>query len=456
MQPASRPWRRPSIPALARGALSTAALSLGVVSSGAPPLQAQTAATEIVFASGPDDSGTVQRLLDAFNAAHRGEIQVVWREMAPENDAHRRELMDALESTPGGIDLLAADVIWTAELAHGERVVDLTDRFYDDFRRDAFLPAPLESATYRLRIWGIPWYTDAGLLFYRRDLLAASGFTEPPGTWDELARMARTVMDDSGIRYGFVFQGAPYEGGTANAAEFIWSAGGDLMTPRLAVTGVVVNAVTEVDSVSVGSPAAARGLDIARELVADGVAPAAVTGFREQETLDVFAAGEAVFLRNWPYAYAALQRAGLAAHRIGIAPIPAASGPDGRSASALGGWNLMINASSSDAEQEAAWTLVRFLTGEDQQRLRAAEAGLLPVLEALYQDPDLVAQVPGMGVGARVFESQLRARPISPFYGAVSDRIAEAFQRVLTGEWTGSEATARLENELRAIVQRNR
>jgi multiple sugar transport system substrate-binding protein len=411
--------------------------------------------TEIVFTSGPDGSGTVQRMVDAFNDLHRGEIRAEWRQMSPENDAHHQQLIDDLTSNVGGIDLMASDVVWTAELAKNRWVQDLTDRFYDAFERDAFLETPMQSATYRLRIWGVPWYTDAGLLFYRRDKLAQSGFPGPPQTWDELGLMARRVMRDSGTPYGYVFQGAEYEGGTVNAAEFIWSAGGELMAGQMTVTGLVVTGVTETDAVKVGSDAAARGLDIARRLIADDVSPAAVTSFREQESLDAFVAGDAVFLRAWPYADGYLRRAGFTEEQFGVAPLPAAAS-GGRSASCLGGWNLMINANSSEAEQEAAWTLIRYLTDPAQQRIQALQAGLLPILGALYDDADLVGEVPILALGKEVFERQLFARPLSPFYSEISASIASAFHRTLLGELTGSEASQLLEKELRAIVIRNR
>jgi multiple sugar transport system substrate-binding protein len=410
---------------------------------------------EIVFSAGADETGTVRRMIDAFNADHRGEIRVEWREMPSENDAHRRVLLDDLATAPGGIDVLASDVVWTAELAHGGYVRDLTDRFYADYDRETFLPAPLGSATYRLRIWGVPWYTDAGLLFYRRDLLARSGITGPPATWDELGETALRVMGESGVAHGFVFQGAAYEGGAANAAEFVWSAGGEVMTSRLAVTGVVVNTAVEVDQVAVGSEEAARGLDIARRLIQDGVAPPAVADFREAESLEAFAAGDAVYMRNWPYAYRALLRAGFTDDQVGMAPLPAA-GAGGESASSLGGWNLMVNARSNEAERRAAWTLIRYLTDPVQQRRQALEAGLLPVLESLYDDPRLSAEVPVIGVGKEVFATRLHERPMTPFYGELSSSIATAFRRLLRGEIDGGEAAALLEGELRAILARNR
>ncbi|MGB5547228.1 MAG: ABC transporter substrate-binding protein [Polyangiales bacterium] len=431
------------------------AFGLATTSMLAAPLQAEAGATEIVFASGPDGTGTVQRLIDAFNESNRGAIHVTWRQMDRENNAHRRQLVKALSFKKGGIDLIATDVIWTAEFAKKKWVEDLTKRFYEAYDRESFLSSALGSATYRLRIWGVPWYTDAGLLFYRKDKLAKSGFSAPPATWEELARMARKVMEDTGTRHGFVFQGAEYEGGTVNAAEFIWSAGGELMVGQVTATGTVLPGVAETDAVLVGSDAAARGLDIARKLVADKVSPEAVASFREKEALDAFVSGDAVFLRSWPYVYASLRQAGFTLDQLGIAPLPAAS-TGGRSASCLGGWNLMINASSSKSERDAAWKLIRYLTSAPQQKRQAREAGVLPILRALYDDADLVKQVPVMALGNEVLTSQLHARPMSPFYSEVSAKVARAFNQTLKGELTGAEAAQRLDKELRAIVRRNR
>jgi trehalose/maltose transport system substrate-binding protein len=116
----------------------------------------------------------------------------------------------------------------------------------------------------------------------------------------------------------------------------------------------------------------------------------------------------------------------------------------------------MISASSSDAEQEAAWTLIQYLTDPAQQRLQALQAGLLPILGALYEDGDLVGEIPMLALGKEVFDEQLHARPLSPFYSDVSASIASAFHRTLLGELTGSEAAQLLDEELRAIVIRNR
>lgn len=446
----SRLWKFPVSAVLLSGLSGLAMVSMLITA-----VRAEATPVEIVFASGPDDTGTVQSLVDAFNEDHKSQIYVTWREMDRESDEHRRQLLDDLASDDGEIDLMASDVIWTAELVKKRRVLDLTGRFYDAYDRDSLLAPALGSATYRLSVWGVPWYTDAGMLFYRKDKLAESGFAGPPATWEELGRMAKKVMKETGTRHGLVFQGAEYEGGAANAAEFIWSAGGEVMTSQVTITGMTVKAVRETDSVKVGSDAAARGLDIARMLVADEVAPAAVTSFREEEALDTFASGDAVFLRSWPYVYGVLRQAGFTSDQFGVAQLPAAS-EGGRSASCLGGWNLMISAGSTDAEQDAAWVLIRYLTAPAQQKRQALQAGLLPVLEDLYDDPDLVNEIPMIALGKQVFASQLHSRPMSPFYSEVSSSIASAFNRTLKGELTGAEASAIMETEIRSIVARNR
>lgn len=183
------------------------------------PAAAQESPLRIVFAAGPDDTGTVQRIVDEFNDLQAGRIEVTWRVMDRDNNVHHDQLVAAFTADAGAPQVVASDVIWTAEFAKNGWIEDLTEPFYEAYDRNALLEAALDSATWRLRIRGVPWYTDASVLFYRQDLLADSGYEAPPRTWDELAVMARDIMQESGIRHGFVFQGADYEGGTANAVE---------------------------------------------------------------------------------------------------------------------------------------------------------------------------------------------------------------------------------------------
>ncbi|TCJ18911.1 extracellular solute-binding protein, partial [Rubrobacter taiwanensis] len=76
--------------------------------------------------------------------------------------------------------MISGDVIWPAQFAANGWIVDLSDRFGN---RGDFLEGTIQSNTYEGAIYGVPWFTDAGMLYYRADLLEEAG-VEPPTTWD--------------------------------------------------------------------------------------------------------------------------------------------------------------------------------------------------------------------------------------------------------------------------------
>lgn len=438
---------------LTTGAAGLAGASL--MGASAPYVHARSQPVEIIYAFGPDDSGTLQPIIDDFNRAYEGDIRVTWREMARASDAYYRQIVSDFEADAAEMDVFGADVVWTAPLVERGWIRNLSGRFYDAYDPDQFVEAALQSAAYRLRIWGVPWYTDAGVLFYRRDLLEQSGFTEPPATWDALASMARQVMVDTGIEHGFVFQGDEYEGGVANALEYIWNAGGRVMTLNVSVAGAIGQNVIDPNVITVNSLDAAQGLDAARRMIDDGITPPAVTRFREEEAWDEFLQGRAVFMRNWPYVYGLLdsEATAITADQIGTAPLPASS-TEQTAYSCLGGWNLVINDRSSREKRDAAWTFIQYLTEPAQQKRRAIGGGFLPTRRSVYDDPEVQQQAPGVAIG-RSAVGQARLRPVSPLYPQMAPRIARAFTRTLQGTYTGREAVRRLQDELQSIL-RNR
>ena len=177
--------------------------------------------------------------------------------MPADSGQHFDQLNTEFQSGESGTDVIGGDVIWPAQFAANGYIADLSDRFPESERR-AFLPATIEANTYEGAIYGVPRHTDAGMLYYRLGLLERAGYSAPPATWDELKEQARAVQEDVGTRYGFVFQGADYEGGVVNGLEYIWTSGGDVL---------------EGDRVVIDSPEATRGLRIERSMVADGIAP---------------------------------------------------------------------------------------------------------------------------------------------------------------------------------------
>jgi multiple sugar transport system substrate-binding protein len=413
---------------------------------------------KIIFSFGPDESGTLQELVDRFNTEYEGEIEVEYREMSRVTD----EYFDDLVSDFGAgafppIDVIGGDVIWASEFANDGWLEDLTRRMYTDYGPrvpDAFLDAPITSCSFGNKFWGVPWFTDAGLLYYRQDLLEDTGFDAPPTTWDGLKEMADRVTQDAGTRYGFVFQGDDYEGGVVNALEYIWNAGGEVLTGNITVNDPDKIFNIAPNQVLIDNPNAIRGLQIERSLVEDGVAPQEVASFREQQSLDAFNAGDAVFLRGWPFMYQILGQEGqVSQDQVGIAQLPVAE-EGTRSYSCLGGWNMYVNRNSQNVD--AAWTFVKFITAPEQQRFRALGGSFLPTLRELYQDQEILDQVPVIERGGDIVENNSRSRPVTPFYSDISTRLASAFNANLRGEISPEETARRLQSELQNIVEQNR
>ena len=415
-------------------------------------IQAQGEPVEIVFSFGPDDSGSLQALIDRFNQEYQGEIEVTWREMPRSTDEYLRQLQSDFLADASDVDVIGADVVWTAELVYNNQVRDITGRFNNAYNRGEFVEAALDSATYRNRIWGVPWFTDAGLLYYRTDLLEQNGFSEPPATWNELTEMANQITQDSDVQYGFVFQGDTYEGGVTNALEFIWGARGRVLTGNISTAGAFGQNVTSPNVININSADSAQGLNVARSLIEDGVAPQEVATFREEDAYEAFLAGDVVFMRNWPFVYGLIADSDLSPEQVGVAQLPVVE-EGNPTFSTLGGWNLMISADSQNVNE--AWTFIQFATDPEQQKLRALEGGFLPTLQPLYEDQEITSEVPVVSLGRDAVENA-RVRPVSPFYSAVSQRIAQTFNRVLRGEVEGQEAVQNLQRELQTIIRNSR
>lgn len=391
---------------------------------------------ELVFSHGPDASGIFQEQIDRFNREHRGEIRVKYRKMPTDTDQYFELL--ATEFRAGGTpaDIISGDVTWSAQFAANGWIVDLSDRFPEEERR-RHLDGPIQANTYEGAIWGVPWFTDAGMLYYRKDLLEQAGFSEPPQTWEKLKEQAKTVKQRSGLEHGFVFQGAEYEGGVVNGLEYIWTAGGDVL---------------DGDKILIAGPGALEGLRIERGMVEDGVAPEAVSSYKELEAYMDFLGGKAVFMRNWPFVYGLAsdpQQSSIEPERIGVASLPTAQ-KGYLSVSGLGGWNLMVNATTEP--REAVWTFIRYMSAPEQQKLRALRGGYLPTLKSLYEDREVRNAVPVISLGREALQNA-RSRPVSPAYSEMSLIMAARLNALLRGAATPKKTVEILQEELTSIVR---
>ncbi len=402
--------------------------------------QSGSGVTEFTFSFGPDNSGSLEEIVRRFNEKFEGRYRAKYRVMAADTGEYFNQVKTEFQAGGGEIDLIGGDVVWPAQFAANGWIEDLSDRFTEE-ERQAFLPAPVESCTYEGAVYGVPWFTDAGMLYYREDLLEKSGFSEPPKTWEELQEQATRVTEESDAEDGFVFQAAEYEGGTVNGLEYIWTAGGDVLAGE------------NLEDVVIDGPRAVEGLSIERGMVESGVAPQAVSTYAEQECQAAFLNGRAVFCRNWPYMYALASdenQSGIEPGQVGVAPLPVATGQD-ESFSGLGGWNFYLNATSSEEEKDAAYEFVKFATAPEQQRFRALNGSFLPTLQDLYDDREIVEKVPVIALGEQAIKNA-RPRPLSPYYSDMSLVMAEQFNGCVKGAKSPEEAARTLDQELQEIV----
>jgi len=286
------------------------------------------------------------------------------------SDDRKGLYLQYLEAESAAIDVFQVDVIWPGELA--DHFLDLNEYGAQEVA-DKHFKSIIQNNTVDGRLVAMPWFTDAGLLYYRTDLLDEYGYSEPPATWTELEEMARTIQ--AGERkenpdfWGFVWQGNAYEGLTCDALEWIHSNNG----------GRIIN---EEKEVTINNENAIEMVNMAAGWVGE-ISPPGVTGLVEESSRKMFEAGNAAFMRNWPYAYALASQEGKAtAGKFDVAPLPA--GENGTSSAVLGGWNLAVNKYSDNPELAAE--LAMFMTSEKVQKMRAVEGSFNPTIAGLYED----------------------------------------------------------------------
>ncbi|MEV7439936.1 ABC transporter substrate-binding protein [Streptomyces sp. NPDC091204] len=371
-----------------------------------------------------DLTGYLPPLLDDWNDGHPGE-RVTLVELPDSADETRAQMISELRSGNNRFDVLNIDVAWTSEFAAAGWISPLQR---DRFPLDAFLRPVVDTATFDGRLYAVPYVTNAGLLYYRKDILDEEG-EKPPRTWAELARQARTIAPRHGLD-GYAGQFLPYEGLTVNVTEAVHSAGGSILRDDGA-------------RVTVDSDAARAGLGFLADGVRDGWISSDALGYKEEESRRAFQDGRLLFLRNWPYLYADASAEGSkVAGRFGAVPLP---GRDGPGTSVLGGSNLAV--SSRSRHPASAADLISYLTSERVQRQVLTEGSLPPVRAALYEDPELIRAYPYLPT---LRQSVLSAapRPKSPRYDQVSLAVQAVAQDLMALRQTPEQAVARLAREL--------
>lgn len=398
-----------------------------------PPAGSRPAPDELVWAVG----GAA-----AAPGAANEQVAEIWKEQDPsrptvrveqlpdEADLQREQMAYELQAQGAGFDILALDVIWTGEFAVNGWIENLDD--VRDEVEGVVLDSALESALYEDEMWAVPFNTNAGFLYYRTDLVE-----EPPTTWDELAEMAREIGEREGIG-GYVGQGSQYEGLVVNFLELVWGTGGS-----------VVNEEGD-EALLTENDAGQRALEFMQTSQREGVFVPGFNTLLEDDGRNIFQSGNAVFMRNWPYAYGLMggedeENPSAVEGRFDIAPLPTFTGEG--TVSSLGGFNLGVSA-YSDKIDLAKEFVVWAGTDPDAQELLGKEA-LPPVREDTYEE---LQDDPVMALLAEVLP-QSRPRPPLPAYNFLSQDIQRAVFAAYNSDVDVAETISGLNDDLNSQLQ---
>jgi len=402
----------------------------------AVPVLSQQPVTLKLLMSAPDVPPWTNYLVKEFEAQNPGiRLQVI---EGPNNVSLLEDLYTTaflLGDSP--YDLVNMDIVWTPKFAAAGWLKDLTDEFSEQDLA-AFSPSAIAGGRYQNRLYRLPTRSDAGMLYYRKDLLKAAGL-EPPKTFEDVERISKTLQQQKAVRWGYLWQGKQYEGAAAMFVEVLQGFGGFWVNP---------------DTLAVGldQPEAIRAVEFLRNTISQGISPPGVTTYVEEDTRRFFQNGEAAFLRNWPYAWSLLNADNSPVKgKVGIMPMIPAAGESG--GSCLGGWGLGISKTSKHPEE--ALKAIRFLIGETAQKQVVLDAGYVPTREALFNDAAIVAKYSHYPELQKVVKNGVLRPPIAQ-YAQASDILQRYLSAALTNQQSSEQAMKGAAAETRRLVEAGR
>jgi len=418
--------------AIAAGLSSSAAVSLLEACGGTSNSTGGNGQTVNINYLQRDTNDVYKGLISKFNAQNNG-IHVTHNSNAPADTGQLQTiLITMLRARGSSIDVFPMDIIWPAEFGASGWTVPLDDK-WPASERSNYLPGPLQGCTYNGKLWAAPTYTDAGLMYYRTDLIKT-----PPTTWAELETMAKGVPS-SKAKFGYLWQGAQYEGLVCDFIEVLYAYSGSVLDS------------TDPKKVTINSPQAVQALTQMVSWVGS-ISPSAVTTYKEEDARSAWQNGDSAFMRNWPYAFSLGNdpKTSKIAGKFDVHPmLSAGNGTTGHSN--LGGWQYGINAFSKNPD--AAWKLVQYMISPPVQKTFAVELSLFATLKSIYTDTDVLAKNPFFGKMQPVLEGAL-PRPVSPFYPDISNAIQQRVHGALTKQSNVADALSGLQSDLQAIVNK--
>ena len=384
----------------------SAVLALGIASGAA---HAETTLNALFMAQAAYSEQNVRDMTADFMKANP-DIKVNL-EFVPYEGLRDKTLLS--QGAGGGYDVVLFDVIWPAEYATNNVLIDVSDRITADMKSD-IMPGAWTTVDYNGKAYGMPWILDTKYLFYNTDMLKEAGIAAPPKTWDELLAQAKTIKDKGIVEFPIVWSWAQAEAVICDYTMLLASYGGNFLTDD-------------------GKPAfqSGGGVEALKYMVKsldDGVTNPNSKEYLEEDVRRVFSSGQAAFALNWTYMFnlANDPKESKVAGKVGVVPGPGIAGKLDASA-VNGSMGLGITAASKHPDE--AWKYILAMTSQETQDKYAQLS--LPIWSAWYDSPVVASGQESLIASAKVGLAAMYPRPTTPKYQELSTAIQQAIQSAL-------------------------
>jgi multiple sugar transport system substrate-binding protein len=379
--------------------------------------QAETTLNALFMAQAAYSEADVRAMTDAFAKANP-DIKVNL-EFVPYEGLHDKTVL--AQGSGGGYDVVLFDVIWPAEYAANNVLLDVTDRVTDEMNKGV-LPGAWTTVEYDGKRYGMPWILDTKYLFYNKEILEKAGIKEPPKTWEELAEQAKAIKDKGLLESPIAWSWSQAEAAICDYTTLVSAYGGKFLDG--------------------GKPAftTGGGLDALNYMVTSytsGLTNPNSKEFLEEDVRKVFQNGEAAFALNWTYMYnlANDPKESKVAGKVGVVPAPGAAGKSEVSA-VNGSMGLGITATSKHPEE--AWKYIVHMTSQETQNAYAKLS--LPIWASSYEDPNVTKGQEELIAAAKRGLAAMYPRPTTPKYQELSTALQQAIQEALLGQSSAEDA----------------
>jgi multiple sugar transport system substrate-binding protein len=332
-------------------------------------------------------------------------------------------------------DLIYMDVIWVSEFADKNWLRDLSDRISQQ-ELAKFLESDVVAGRYQGGLYRIPFRSDIGLLYYRKDLLQLAKF-QPPETFQQLLKISQALQKQGKAKWGYLWQGREYEGLSAMFVEVLHGYGGFWINPTTREVGL-------------DRPEAIAAVKFLVSTIEEKISPAAVVSYSEDESFAQFQRGNAVFLRGWPYVWTAANAKNSPIRgKVGIQPMRLHS--EGHSGGGCNGsWGLGIAKTSKHPEQ--AWRAIEYLTSVRTQHQFILETGHIPSRKTLFSESKIIDKYRHFQQLSQAVKQSVLRPPIAD-YAQASEILQRYLNEALSNQRSPEEAMNVAAAETRRLLK---